>query len=822
MNIIIPIGGKGERFLNSGYTDPKPLIDVFGKPMISHVLDNLFFAEEDRVFIIYYNLDDSVFKDVLIKKYPRIHFIRINHQTKGAAETIFEGLNQIRHLTDFKKTMLFDCDTFYTEDVVNIYRQVDENAIFYVKNYESDPIYSYIRFGNYREYRSEQRRYFANMQEFTDAYSTFVNSIAEKNKISDNANTGIYCFKDIDELFYCSKYVVENNVTFNNECYTSCIIDQMIQTAHIFVGIELNNRYVFNLGTPLQLESYVNNSYTFLFDLDGTIVLTENIYYDVWKQILIEYDYTLTQHDFKTIISGNSDEFAISKLGLTNKVDLQDISSKKDELFISNLHKIKLVEGIETVLKEIKQNGHQIALVTNCNRISCNKILEVTNLNRYFEFTVIGNECRKPKPFSEPYEKAIQKFKSANLKTIIFEDSKTGLLSAYGVSPKCIIGIETNYTADELISSFANIALPNFSNFDLESILKQNFHQMNRIKRQIQNSLQNVSFLGGLINIEINDTKLKGGFISDVIDIKLHSDNRVVNCIGKMENTHDNFLTKMSKELDLYNREYYFYEHISKKVPVNTPAFYGLIRNDNSTPIGILLENINDDRHILNLNLNVENVSVSLKIIDELANMHSAFWDNPIDEFYNLKKNNAALFNPSWNTFIQSNRDSFVLKWKHLLTSQHLSIVNYVCDNFLNIQEQLSNRNLTFCHGDVKSPNIFYRKTGIIGEFDPVFIDWQYIAFGKGVQDLVFFMIESFDTNKMKLYKNEFKEYYFKKILERGVEYSREDYEIDFVNASHYFPFFVAIWFGTLNEDELIDKNFPRDFITRLFNFYTI
>ena len=800
MNIIIPIGGKGERFLHSGYNDPKPLIDVFGKPMISHVLDNLFFAEEDRVFIIYYNLDDIVFKDVLIKKYPQIHFIRINYQTKGAAETIFEGLKQIRHLTDFKKTMLFDCDTFYTEDVVNIYRNVDENAIFYVKNYESDPIYSYINFEK----------------------ASIVNNIAEKHKISDNANTGIYCFKDICDLFDYSKYVVENNITFNNECYTSCIIDQMIKNTHIFVGIEVNNRYVFNIGTPLQLESYVNNSYTFLFDLDGTIVLTENIYYDVWKQILSDYNYSLTQHDFKTIISGNSDEVAISKLGLTNKVNLQDISSKKDELFIDNLHKITLVEGIETVLKEIKQNGHQIALVTNCNRISCNKILEVTNLKRYFEFSVIGNECSKPKPYSEPYNNAIRKFKSTNLKTIIFEDSKTGLLSAYGVSPRCIVGIETNYSADELISSFANIALPNFSNFDLKSILKLNFHQTNTIKCQIQKSLQNVSFLGGLINIEINDTKLKGGFISDVIDIKLHTGNSVVKCIGKMENTHENFLTKMSKDLDLYNREYYFYEHISKKVPVNTPAFYGLIRNDDYTPIGILLENINNNQHILNLNLNVENVSVSLKIIDELAKMHSTFWDNPIDEFYNLKKNNDTLFNPNWNDFIQSKRDIFLLKWNHLLTPQHLSIINYVCDNFLNIQEQLSDKNLTFCHGDVKSPNIFYRKTDVIGGFDPVFIDWQYIALGKGVQDLVFFMIESFDTNKMQLYKNEFKEYYFEKILEYNVSYSREEYEIDFVNASYYFPFFVAIWFGTLNEDELIDKNFPREFIKKLLYFYTI
>ena len=46
MNIIIPIGGKGERFLNCGYKEKKPLINILGKPMISYVLDNLKITQE--------------------------------------------------------------------------------------------------------------------------------------------------------------------------------------------------------------------------------------------------------------------------------------------------------------------------------------------------------------------------------------------------------------------------------------------------------------------------------------------------------------------------------------------------------------------------------------------------------------------------------------------------------------------------------------------------------------------------------------------------------------------------------------------------------
>ena len=41
MNVLIPMAGRGSRFATQGYTFPKPLIDVKGKPMIQVVVDNL-------------------------------------------------------------------------------------------------------------------------------------------------------------------------------------------------------------------------------------------------------------------------------------------------------------------------------------------------------------------------------------------------------------------------------------------------------------------------------------------------------------------------------------------------------------------------------------------------------------------------------------------------------------------------------------------------------------------------------------------------------------------------------------------------------------
>ena len=84
------------------------------------------------------------------------------------------------------------------------------------------------------------------------------------------------------------------------------------------------------------------------------------------------------------------------------------------------------------------------------------------------------------------------------------------------------------------------------------------------------------------------------------------------------------------------------------------------------------------------------------------------------------------------------------------------------------------------------------------------------------------FIIESFDLEKIKLYNNLFKEYYYIKLIENNVIYDKSDYYSDYINASYYFPFFVAVWFGTLPYEELIDNHWPQNYINKLFSFYSL
>ena len=87
LNVLIPMAGAGSRFESAGYTFPKPLIEVRGKPMIQVVVDNLN-IEANYIFIVQkkhfvkYNLEY-----LLRLIAPNCKIVQIDGITEGAACT---------------------------------------------------------------------------------------------------------------------------------------------------------------------------------------------------------------------------------------------------------------------------------------------------------------------------------------------------------------------------------------------------------------------------------------------------------------------------------------------------------------------------------------------------------------------------------------------------------------------------------------------------------------------------------------------------------------------------------------------------------------
>lgn len=803
MNILIPIGGKGERFKKEGYPEPKPLIPVFEKTLFEHVLDNLSIQEDDQIYLFYYiSLEEHGFSDKIREKYPYIKQIPIQIQTKGAAETLLIGIEAL--VLDQRPCIVLDCDTFYTTDILESFRRSqvmgNKNAVFYTHNTNPQPNYSYIQMD------LENR----------------ITEIAEKRKISDNANTGAYGFENLQVLHYYCKQVLDQGIQFNGEPYTSCVISEMIKEGHMFQGLEVDSDKVVSLGTPKELQAYVNRTHAFLFDLDGTLVITEAIYYDVWTTILKHWNLTLTDEIFQKYIQGNNDKYVLNTLLLSSNMGVKELSKWKDDLFIEHLDKLKIVPGIIDFIQSVRQKGHKSCIVTNCNRKVAEKIVEKLGLEKAIDFIISGDECDYGKPNPEPYIKAIEKYRISNQQCIIFEDSKSGLTSGKSVHPKRLIGIETLYSKQEMRNYGVDDSMTNFEQISVEQCLSGGTNSMiSKIKKQIMQSNLSVT------EVEIDECKYKGGFIADVLGLTLYTHDPYsetvtetkmkTECVLKYENKSETSLSKMAKQLDLYCREYDFYESIAPSIPINIPNFHGLVKDDEWETCGILLENLTISKtNVLNLDLSKEPIEVSLKIITKMAKMHSHYWNQNLEKrFPKLKTTENACFRPFFQDFIKKRSGKFKEKWGGIISEKEMELFDGVVEDFSEIQRRLAQSPVTFIHGDIKSPNIFY---DMANDKEPCFLDWQHCGIGKGTQDLMFFLIESFEPKDFVWLFPLFKNYYYQKLLEYGIKsYAYSEYEKDIRDAICYVPLFTAVWFGTTPDDELIDKNWPYFFIQKLF-----
>jgi thiamine kinase-like enzyme len=194
--------------------------------------------------------------------------------------------------------------------------------------------------------------------------------------------------------------------------------------------------------------------------------------------------------------------------------------------------------------------------------------------------------------------------------------------------------------------------------------------------------------------------------------------------------------------------------------------------------------------------------------------MHYTFFFNSNEEVIDIMKPLKTVKQITYYKGLIENRfDKFLNKNKIFISQKNIKNLININNNFSKILNLLSTFPLSFCHGDVKSPNIFYKNNNI-----PYFLDWQYIHLNKGVSDLVFLLVESidFDINNVLIAEK----YYYKLLIQNGIEYNYNTYLMEFKSALCMFPFFVCVWFNSEDSEKLLDKVFPMRFMKNLLLYY--
>ena len=232
MNVLIPMAGKGSRFAKEGFTFPKPLIEVNGKPMIEVVVDNIN-IEANHIFIVQkehyekYNLEET-----LSRVYENCKIVQIDEMTDGAACTTLLA----REFIDNDEPLLIaNSDQFVEWDSNEfMYSMVGDNTDGGILTFPSKhPKWSYAKLDE-------------------DGYVT---RVEEKKPISDKATVGIYYWtKGSDYVKYADK-MIEEDKKVNGEFYVCPVYNEAIEDDKKIKIFDIPRMW--GLGTPEDLDYFL-------------------------------------------------------------------------------------------------------------------------------------------------------------------------------------------------------------------------------------------------------------------------------------------------------------------------------------------------------------------------------------------------------------------------------------------------------------------------------------------------------------------------------------------------------------------------------------
>ena len=557
-----------------------------------------------------------------------------------------------------------------------------------------------------------------------------------------------------------------------------------------------------------------------LFDLDGTLVQTDSIYVDVWKKLLLEVNLTVDSIFFDNLIRGKSDYVFLKYLMPTlSDEDISELSGRKDALFVEMLDQYEgniLNEGVYDFLGAMMNAKCCMAVVTSCNRRAAEFLLKKTGIEDMFSLLIAADDCDNHKPHPEPYLKAINALKdSRTSKVLIFEDSISGYLSAKHANPDKIY-VYTGAKASDEVLQVKDFKFDEYSTLNVEEIIHNETTQSQASHHNVANYAPLIKNLLSDLPVQhvgYNDENIKTGYICDINSFTIsYINGEKSSVILKMSNLGTD-LSIVATKLDMYEVETYFYESLSSVVSsyVRIPKHYGTLRDNER--VGILLEDLRKLPGSFNHDLN-HDVDILLGVVKHAHSMHSTFFfekdDSVLSSMRRLRTVDSIMY---YQDLVRDRFEIFMSKNRLFLSEKDKEILTLIKDKFSVILELLSTYPISFCHGDLKSPNIFYANN-----CTPYFLDWQYAHLNKGVSDIAFLLVESihFEKNLVSLVER----YYFKLENQRRNHYTYEQHMNEFRLALCSFPFFVCVWFNSENTEKLLDKAFPIKFMKNLLAFY--
>lgn len=232
------MAGLSQRFLEAGYDKPKFMLELKGLSLFTHSLLSFkdYFKVQKFLFIA---RDISGFKSFILDELRELgvenfEVIMLDHETRGQAETVFEGISKCK-IMPRESITIFNIDTFRP----NFKYPSGIKCDGYLEVFNGDgQNWSYVKLDPKQEKK--------------------VIETAEKNPISDLCCTGLYFFKHYEDFLEAFLYYRDNSLLVRGEFYVAPLYNFLINKGKFITYDLINEDDVIFCGIPAEYENLLN------------------------------------------------------------------------------------------------------------------------------------------------------------------------------------------------------------------------------------------------------------------------------------------------------------------------------------------------------------------------------------------------------------------------------------------------------------------------------------------------------------------------------------------------------------------------------------
>jgi len=239
IQVVIPMAGKGERFIAAGYSTPKPLLPIHGIPMYRLVLSNLLTESVVKLVIVSqasWQLQDNVRQLSTVSGIPT-ELIEIDYFTQGPAETVALARS---HLDPKVPVITGNSDQYVDADLSSFFHATMDDRVSgsILTMLDDDPKWSYAAVTE----------------------DGWVTRVKEKEVISPHATVGIYGFTSAEVMFQAFELMKQADDHVRGEFYVAPAYNYLINRGEEISIVDLGpiSTVMYGMGTPEDYEHFLS------------------------------------------------------------------------------------------------------------------------------------------------------------------------------------------------------------------------------------------------------------------------------------------------------------------------------------------------------------------------------------------------------------------------------------------------------------------------------------------------------------------------------------------------------------------------------------